>query len=631
MKSWWQRLFFPRRRSTRPHARRRLEVETLESRLAPTINIFVTGSVVAGDFFSDPARFSDGPVSPLTNIGGANYVATNLRSAVAGATAFAGDNAIYLENGSYFLNNGGPGGELDILFGPATSLLIRNAQGGTTTIDALNGSRLFDIAAGGTVLMEHLALNNGAAPTPGAGNSIGGAIVNHGTLFFASGSMVNNLAFGAGGTGNGAQGGAVYNDAGAKLFILASTLDSNVASVALTDFTALTGDAEGGAVYIAAGSGLVYVNSSTFSNNQVFGGNNESFGEETEFGVLTPSGGDAFGGAISAADTPVLVILLNSTFANSLAQGGDAAFGDAGDAMGGAIFTRAQNDFRLVNDTIAFNRLVTDVTTTGALGIAAGGGIAADPAAPNVRLVNTIIAKNSADGISNDVSGRFISFGHNLVGNVGAVTDFTGPGDQTGNAVVQLDPRFDPLGLQFNGGPTKTFALLALSTAINTADNNAATLAGLANDQRGPGFPRRVNNIVDIGAYEFQMNLDKSYTFDSSNSVSVTLTVPAPGLLLGANGVGLTAGQTYEVALEGAPPGNGTTLIVNSDGSFSFTVPAGFRNTVQFRFRLRVNSGPTTQNTNLVFTATITASPPLRSGRGSGGDYLPPPSLPPSD
>ena len=54
--------------------------------------------------------------------------------------------------------------------------------------------------------------------------------------------------------------------------------------------------------------------------------------------------------------------------------------------------------------------------------------------------------------------------------------------------------------LQDNGGPTFTHALLTGSPAIDAGDNTDAPLF----DQRGPGFPRIVNGIIDIGAFEVQ-------------------------------------------------------------------------------------------------------------------------------
>ena len=58
-----------------------------------------------------------------------------------------------------------------------------------------------------------------------------------------------------------------------------------------------------------------------------------------------------------------------------------------------------------------------------------------------------------------------------------------------------------------NGGPTFTLALLPGSPAID-AGSNALIASGVTTDQRGSGFPRIVNNTVDIGAFEFAQAVD---------------------------------------------------------------------------------------------------------------------------
>ncbi len=55
--------------------------------------------------------------------------------------------------------------------------------------------------------------------------------------------------------------------------------------------------------------------------------------------------------------------------------------------------------------------------------------------------------------------------------------------------------------LDYNGGPTRTHALLPGSPAIDAGD--PAFTGPPDTDQRGEGFPRVLNGRVDIGAYEF--------------------------------------------------------------------------------------------------------------------------------
>ena len=63
-------------------------------------------------------------------------------------------------------------------------------------------------------------------------------------------------------------------------------------------------------------------------------------------------------------------------------------------------------------------------------------------------------------------------------------------------SLSNTDPILDPAGLQDNGGPTQTIALLSGSPAIDAGDDTACPSA----DQRGISRPQGSN--CDIGAYE---------------------------------------------------------------------------------------------------------------------------------
>jgi hypothetical protein len=75
-----------------------------------------------------------------------------------------------------------------------------------------------------------------------------------------------------------------------------------------------------------------------------------------------------------------------------------------------------------------------------------------------------------------------------------------------------IEPLLGPL--QNNGGLTQTMALLPGSPAIDAGDNDDAPLY----DQRGPGFDRIVNGIIDIGAFEVQAG--PGVSLDSSDQSS---------------------------------------------------------------------------------------------------------------
>lgn len=652
-KAWWKKLAGnrpqkPLRRKPSGRSTRRMEVESLEDRWMPA-TIFVT---TTADEVS------------------ANGL-TSLREAVAAANATPAADTIMLANATYNLSLG----QLDL----TTSMTIKNKASGInfSTIDAQQLSRIFAIDSGTVVTLDHLILKNGLArgATPFA-EGLGGAIISEGNLTVNKCQFLNNTAEGYSGAEGGpgdAYGGAILTHfTGNKLTVKDSTFDGNVARGGTDNGgNGYNGaGAEGGAISFGTGDGTHSITASTFVNNRAIGGDS-SYGGEGYYPDYS-NGGNAYGGAISIAHDNNTVKIVNSTFAYNSAEGGDtyAYGGYGGRAYGGAIVSRRSfsagfndNTVNLVNNTIAYNQVVAGhlFSEYGGIGTAYGGGVAnLNPVRAfaegtvattgNVmNVVNTIIAKNTADhGLisanhpNDDVFGDFNSLGHNLIGATDGSNGFGADGDLTGTSSSPLDPGLET-DLKANGANAsipKTLALLYTSAAVNAGDNAVTApgslltslgVAPLVNDERGPGFLRKVTTKVDIGAFEAQLNLNKFYAF-RSRGVPVTFTVPAPGLLLGAPA--LPSGQFWQVGLFGAAPDAArTTLVVNPDGSFSFTVPPRYRNTVQFQFRLFLSGSPsensvTPQNgfpflgtpTNFIFTATIRVTP--LGGRGSAGAFL---------
>ena len=178
--------------------------------------------------------------------------------------------------------------------------------------------------------------------------------------------------------------------------------------------------------------------------------------------------------------------LTNSTITGNMAQ------------LGGGIFL-GFGDVTLSNSTICRNTVNKGV----------GGGVVTQDTHPVTK--NTIIALNTGD-TQPDVFGDFSSQGFNLIGIRDGSGGFTQPTDQTGTLAQPLDPKLDPNGLQNNGGPTQTIALLLGSPAIDKGTSIGVN-GTLTTDQRGTGFPRKVDyptlvnapggDGTDIGAVEF--------------------------------------------------------------------------------------------------------------------------------
>ena len=145
-------------------------------------------------------------------------------------------------------------------------------------------------------------------------------------------------------------------------------------------------------------------------------------------------------------------------------------------AAGGGIDN--QGKLALVNSTVA-NNVAVSVN---------GGGIKAEAQGINVTLTNTIVAANTHSG-PDDLSGAFISGGHNLIGDADGATGFTAPGDQTGTVASPLDAMLGSLA--DHGGPTQTIAPASGSPATTTGDRNG--LHCRTGRRRGPTRPAPAN------------------------------------------------------------------------------------------------------------------------------------------
>src|SRR5882762_622126 len=150
---------------------------------------------------------------------------------------------------------------------------------------------------------------------------------------------------------------------------------------------------------------------------------------------------------------------------------------------GGGIENRLTGAINVSNSTIAQNFANGLADNAGH----AGGGIE-NFTTGTVTVKNSIIALNSDTRPAPDVDGAFSSQGFNLIGKKDGSSGFTAGTDQAGTSILPLDPKLDPLGLQDNGGPTLTVALLCGSPAIDKASRIGLD-GPLFSDQRG-NFPR---------------------------------------------------------------------------------------------------------------------------------------------
>ena len=197
------------------------------------------------------------------------------------------------------------------------------------------------------------------------------------------------------------------------------------------------------------------------------------------------------GGAIengpSGADGTVT--LTNCTISNNSANSPDsAAIFNVGYAVGAPA---PGASIRIESCTFDGNGLLNSYTWTGGA-----------PSEARMTLQNTLLNNSPIKNFSNagNPYTEVLSEGYNLSNGDGGGL-LTGTGDR-----INADPKLDPAGLLFNGGPTQTIALTQGSAAI---DQGKAP-PGQITDQRGS--PRPVDNPAiaaaaggdgsDIGAFE---------------------------------------------------------------------------------------------------------------------------------
>lgn len=249
--------------------------------------------------------------------------------------------------------------------------------------------------------------------------------------------------------------------------------------------------------------------------------------------VISNSGGDGAGIFNAPGGT---LDLTDSTVASNRGSGQGGGIYNAGTATivnstvsdntalsGGGVYNVFGTTVTLTNATVAYNGNTGNSSNPCFGGYFGGyfnnnnnnssskGGGLYNEAQVSTNIGNTIVAKNSAavgpDVFQADLNGNpggLVAFskGNNLIGQTNGSTGWIAS-DQTGTSASPRDPKLGPLTQ--NGGPTTTRALLSGSPAIDKGNNSLALDPDgslLVYDERGAGFPRIQNNVVDVGAYE---------------------------------------------------------------------------------------------------------------------------------
>jgi hypothetical protein len=424
-----------------------------------------------------PSAFT---VNTLADTGAGSGLTGDLRYCMTQANLANGSNTIMFQpglSGTILLHT--------VLPTITNNLTIDGPQVASVIVNGNKLGSVFNVAAGETVSISNLTI------TGGNSNNGGGGILNNGTLtvdncYITGNSGGNGNSGGGGGmlnfgtltvsncfisNCNGRIGGGIWNNNNAVLMVSNSTLKDNTAT-----------DGPGGIENLAT----LTVNYCTLSHNTGdVGGAIESFQMLTlSNSTISDNSADVGGGLINEGT----MLVSNCTISGNQAQG----LGGGIDNLGTAA---------ILNSTISGNSVASGK----------GGGIAAvgstvtlhDTIVAGNKTLNGNIVKDFAGTVSATVAIQGVTYneGFNLIGDGTGSSGFTN-GDQVGNSANPIDPKLGPL--QNNGGQTATQALLPRSPAINAGDPNGT--AGLpAFDQRGFGFPRIVDNRVDIGAFESQV------------------------------------------------------------------------------------------------------------------------------
>jgi parallel beta-helix repeat protein len=238
-----------------------------------------------------------------------------------------------------------------------------------------------------------------------------------------------------------------------------------------------SGTSGGGAIGVANGGGIITVTNSTMSGNTATCGGGIYFDLN---GVLVMTGCTLTGNKATAGNGGAAIYNLSdtATIRNTTISGNTATVGS-----GGGITLQGASSFTIQNCTIANNSAAGN-----------GGGIV--NLAGTLSIESSIVAKNKASIVGDDINGSANFAKFNLIGETDGAFGVTDPSNKTGTKAVPLNPMIG--SLNNNGGPTLTHALLAGSPCINTGSNPA----GKTSDQRGSPILRVSGGQADIGAFE---------------------------------------------------------------------------------------------------------------------------------
>lgn len=499
----------------------------------------------------------------------------SLRQAILDANAAAGGDVITFASGltgTIVLTSG----QLSI----SDSVVIDGPGASAIAVSGGGASRVMEVYGGGVVLdvtISHLTVTDGTA-------DVGAGIRNVDERLTVDDVVVSgNMAT--------LRGGGLWSDGfTGALTIRSSTFSGNTAA------------GDGGAIYIEdSGTSPIVIEGTTISGNTAGGDGGGIYlydpDAPVDFSTSTISGNSAGGRGGG-------VYLYNIDGGHPLTIDRTAITGNTA-SIGGGIYLYDADDLRLTNSTVSGNTAtagsgggvaiqslsaatIEHSTIAGNSATVSGGGVFVASGA-SVSLQNTIVADNTAP-VGADVTAPSTEASYSLIEStgVGTLTDL-------GGTITGQDPAIGALA--DNGGPTETQLPGSGSPAIDAGDPLFVDAAAV--DQRGSS--RIVGTRTDMGAVEVvQAPVDDTYPATEDTP----LVMPAPGVLANDPSAG-------DVTISLGTPAAHGAVVLNADGSFTYTPGADFNGSDSFTYVASPSDGPSSTALVALQVAPVNDAPVL--------------------
>jgi hypothetical protein len=564
-----------RSQRNRPKLKRRLSVQTLESRR-------VLASVV---------------VTTLGDVTNPNDGLISLREAVAQVNPLAEDSIIRFSPTLF------PGNEQTLLLSQGAigvqsnqSIEIIGPGRDQLTIDAQSNSRVMQFSGTGDLRLSGVKLTNGFASgqsEPGGGLKFDSPR----TLTLQDVVVFNNRTSGpdSGGGGIAVVGGGV-----------ADIIDSEI-----TNNQTLNTTSHGGGIFAIAHLRL----------------------RNTYIALNQTGTTDSDGGGIFASDpitTRVHQLTSVTLFGNRSRSDGGGAYlassaridnvtlsGQEAEGEGGGFFLTGNGDFRLRSSTIVEG--LADV----------GGGVFIHTDPTKVIFQNSIVALNTGTVSGPDVSGGVGQVVNNsivpvlqstLLGNasgtgLNASSTPDTNGNRIGSTATPIDPMLRPLA--FYGGTIRTLRPQLNSIVVDAGSSTLATGGSdpIVNDGRGQPFVR-VFNAIDLGAYEEQPIVTPVITWAKPENLLLgsSLTTTQLNATVNANGT-LTYNPTsgsvlglgdHTLSVSFLPADINFVNLANASTTITVVEPGDYGDAPSSYLTRHAQVGPSHKQSNLRLGETIT-------------------------